>query len=162
MSKKTKYLVLSFAVCIAIAGVVFAKSNYCILGFYDVLAMIDDNASPAITIPETGEEYYNKWQCFSAKNIEIEKAEIDYNGKRGVPLIHARSGLNLLQFNVDPVVKWDSEEVIVKWNELINSRSPVCVFAAFLQKDDDGTSVWYINRIKTRLGYWNIADYFRF
>jgi hypothetical protein len=120
--------------------------------------MIEDNKEPAITIPGTKEEYFNKWQCFDIKNIEIAEAEIDYNGRRIVPYIQVNSGKHSLQFNVDPVINKDTKIIINKWKELIRDQKAVCIFAAYLQTDPDGASVWYINKLKTKAGYWSFAD----
>jgi hypothetical protein len=137
---------------------IFLSTNYSILRIEDIVIMIRDNKSPAITIPHKKEEYFNKWQCFDVKNIEITEAEIYYRGKRLVPYIQVNSKNRSFEFHVDPVINCNKDAVIKKWNELINRQKAICIFAAYLQTDVDGTTVWYIQKLKTKNGYWDISD----
>ena len=157
-TKLALYFAASVVAILLLMFIWFFNSNYSVLGISDVKMMIEDNKSPAITIPATKEQYFNKWQCFDVKTIEISEAEIDYNEKRIVPYIQVNSNKRSLQFNVDPVINWDKKVVINKWKELANNQKSICLFAAYLQTDPDGTSIWYIDRIKTKAGYWDIAN----
>lgn len=159
MNKVIIYFTLIIFVILLITIFLFYNSNYSILNFSDFKIMITDSNKPGITIPTTNEEYYNKWQCFDIKNIEILEAEIDYNGKHIVPYIQVNLEKKHLQFNVDPVVNLDDQKIIInKWKNLIINQKNICIYGAYLQTDPDGTSVWYIDKIKTKLGYWNFAD----
>jgi hypothetical protein len=76
-----------------------------------------------------------------------------------VPYIQVSSNKHSFQFNVDPVVhRGDQDVVLNKWKKLIHNQKGICIFAAYLQTDPDGTSVWYISKIKTKAGYWDFAD----
>jgi hypothetical protein len=137
----------------------FFNSNYSALNISDIKMMIEDNREPAITIPATKEQYFNKWKCFDVKSLEIDEAEIEYNGRQIVPYIQVNSSNHSFQFNVDPVIhRGDHKIIINKWKELIRNQKSVCIFAAYLQTDPDGTSVWYISKIKTEAGYWDFAN----
>ncbi len=137
----------------------FFNSNYSVLNISDLKMMIRDNKDPAITIPSTREQYFNKWQCFSVKHIEIAEAKIELNKAQTVPYIQVSSNNHNFQFNVDPVIHRGDQKIIInKWKELIRNQKSVCIFAAYLQTDPDGTSVWYIGKIKTKAGYWDFAD----
>lgn len=157
--KEILILVILLVFVISLAAFIFSRTNYSILGIKDVLMMIEDNKEPAITIPMTGEKYFNKWRCFDVRSIEILEAEIDHNGKQIVPYIQVDSNKHSFQFNVDPVIHRGDEKVIInKWKELVNDQRSVCIFATYLQTDPDGTSVCYISKIKTKAGYWDFAN----
>ena len=76
-----------------------------------------------------------------------------------VPYIQINSSNHKFQFNVDPAVhRGDQEVILKKWGKLTQNQKGICIFAAYLQTDPDGTSVWYIDKIKTKAGYWDFAD----
>jgi len=157
--KRTLYFATAIIVLFLLILVWFLNSNYSVLNISDIKMMIEDNKSPAITIPTTKEQYFNKWQCFNVKSIEIAEAEIDHNGKQIVPYIQVRLNKRSFQFNVDPVIHRGDQKVILnKWEKLIHNQKDICIFGAYLQRDPDGTSVWYISKIKTKAGYWDFAD----
>ena len=137
---------------------VFLTSNYSIISVHDIAVAMEDNKTPAISIPNTNEKYFNKWQCFNIEKIQISDAEIEYGTRRNVPLIEIKDGEQLIQFNVDPVIHWNKDAVVKKWSELIQNQKSICIFSAYLQTDPDKTSVWYIKMLKTKKGYWDIAD----
>jgi hypothetical protein len=147
---------------IAVTAFIFLSSNYSILRIDDIATMIENNKKPAITIPDRNEEYFNKWQCFDVKNIDITYGEIDIYGKRLVPYIQVNSKKQSLQFNVDPSIHWNKDTVIKNWKELIENIKSICFLAAYLQTDPDSTTVWYIKRLKTKNGYWDISDYSKY
>jgi len=157
-TKFTLYFVTSIATVSLLVAVWFFNSTYSILGVSDVKMMIEDRKYPAITIPKTGEQYFNKWQCFDVKEINVLEGEIDYHGKRTVPYIQVDTNKRSIQFNIDPVINMNEKIIINKWKELISNQKAICIFGAYLQTDPDGTSVWYINKIKTKVGYWYFAD----
>jgi hypothetical protein len=137
---------------------IFLTSSYSILSLHDMAIAMEDTKTPAITIPNTNQKYFNKWQCFNIKKIKITDAEIEYGTKRNVPLIDVKDDEQLFQFNVDPVIRWNKDAVIKKWSDLIQNQKTICIFSAYLQTDPDKTSVWYIKMLKTKKGYWDIAD----
>jgi len=139
--------------------ILFFSSDYSILGINDFKDAIKSYESPAITIPDKGETYYNKWKCFDTKNVEISEAQIDYNGWRPIPHIDAHSNTRSFYFDLDPVIyQWNTNVVLKNWGKLMNKQKHVCFFAAYLQTDPDGTSSWYIRKIKTLAGYWDVFN----
>lgn len=159
---KTKiilYCAAAIALVFLFITIWFFNSNYSILEISDVKMMLEDNKKPAITIPSTREQYFNKWQCFNVKHIEIAEAKIELNKAQIVPYIQINSSNHKFQFNVDPAVhRGDQEVILKKWGKLTQNQKGICIFAAYLQTDPDGTSVWYIDKIKTKAGYWDFAD----
>ncbi len=157
--KKNKKIILiillPIALILSILLLLFYGTNYSVLEVKDLYMMLEDNKTPAITIPETKEEYFNKWQCFSVKDINITEAEVDYRGWRKVPSIDIKTKKRSISFDIDPEKKWDNELVLRKWSNLISKERSVCIFGAFLQKEENGMELWYIQRIKTKRGYWD-------
>ncbi|MFH1224020.1 MAG: hypothetical protein V1647_06745 [Pseudomonadota bacterium] len=136
--------------------ILFLNSDYSILGINDFKDAIMSYESPAITIPDKGESYYNKWKCFDTKNVKIYEAEIDYDGWRPIPHVDAHSNTHSFYFDLDPVIyRWNTNAVLKSWSALMNNQKHVCFFAAYLQTDPDGTQAWYIRKIKTTAGYWD-------
>lgn len=146
--------IISLTIFLLVA-VVFFISNYSILGVQDLLIAVKDNNVPEITILDNNEQHYNKWQCFSVIDVEITEAEVDYNGWHRVPSINIKTKDIVKSFDLDPDVKWNNNKIITEWNNLIKDQKSICIFGAFLQKEKSGNSLWYIQKIKTRKGYWD-------
>jgi len=137
--------------------ILFFSSDYSILGINDFKDAIKSYESPAITIPQTGKAYYDKWKCFNTKNIEILKGEVSFSPDtwRSVPLINAHSNKRSFYFEVPHEREWDSDSVTKYWKHLIGEERSICFFAAYLQTDTDGAFIYFINKIKTKTGYWD-------
>ncbi len=158
MNKIIIVVTISFVGIISSGILFFSMTNYSVLGPKDIFIMIKDNKEPAITIPETKEKYFNNWKCFAINNIEITESEVNYYGWHKVPSINVKTKKGLMSFDIDPDIKWNNELVLKKWKELISSERSICIFGAFLQKENDGSSVWYIQRLKTKRGYWDRSE----
>jgi len=128
-----------------------ANSNYSLLTEDDFAFAREDNLSPAITIPDSGFESFNIWQCFSINEIEFLRSEVDYGSVHSVPTIQAPN----LSFDLDPDLLWDTEKIFSNWNDLIQDANSICIFGAFLQDEPGFGSFWYIEKIKTDNGYWS-------
>ncbi|MEY4065471.1 MAG: hypothetical protein RIR26_1679 [Pseudomonadota bacterium] len=115
----------------------------------------EDNKQVELFRPETGEEYYNRWLCFSAHDSRISDAIIEYNSIRTVPLIELRSGNKTFQFNVDPEITWDVDAVQERWRASVNGQDSICFFSVYSETDHDGTEVRYIRRLKSSAGIWD-------
>ena len=126
---------------------------------------IDARRGSALSAPLDGKtpywESFNRWQCFPADQIETMCLEADYGTVRKVPAIHVSYGSHLYEFSMDPEPEPDCEKILDRWKQLLAGEDAFCTFAAFLQDLDtneteaiDG-SVWIINQLKTRKGYWS-------
>ena len=135
--------------------VLFSTSNYSILRVKDLLTAIKSSRTSKITIIGNNEQYYNRWQCFSVETVEITEAEVNYNGWHKVPSINVKTKNIVKSFDLDPDVRWDNDKIIKKWRDLIKDQKSICIFGVFLQKEEDGSSLWYIQKIKTKKGYWD-------
>jgi hypothetical protein len=133
----------------------FFISDYSVLNIKDLLMTIKDNRTPEITILDNHEQYYNKWRCFSVADVEITEADVDYNGWHKVPSINVKIKNVIKSFDLDPDVTWNNDSIINEWKTLIKDQRSVCIFGAFLQKEENGNSLWYIQKIKTQKGYWD-------
>ena len=150
-----KPLIIISSILFMVLIVIFFISNYSILGVKDLLTAIKGKITPEITSLDNHKQYYNKWQCFSLADIEITEAEVDYNGWHKVPSINVKMKNVIKSFDLDPDVKWNNNKIITEWKNLIKDQRSVCIFGAFLQEEKDSNSLWYIQKIKTRKGYWD-------
>lgn len=130
------------------------KSYDLLLTDADIEFQINDNISPALSIPDIGFKSFNKWQCFDASDVMIDLTEVDYNGIHSVPMIKIKN----MNFDIDPEIKWDIDKVLSDWNNLFNGASSVCIFGAYLQDLNDEETMWYIESIKTDNGYWHRSE----
>jgi hypothetical protein len=142
------------ALCFAGIGLYFHR-HYFTLSLSDFMFAWEDNKHVELSRPETGEEYYNRWLCFSAHDARISDAIIEYNSIRTVPLIEVRSGNKTFQFNVDPEIAWDVDAVQARWRALVNGQDSICFFSVYSETDPDGTEVRYIRRLKSSAGIWD-------
>lgn len=163
MSKKTKTFIVIIILSLTSGMILFLLSNYSILNLGDFVYWYKENMNPAISIPETGEKYYSKWQCFRLTDAKITEVTLDYaTSPRILPIIELNDGSKKLEFDIDPNYNWNKDQVVKKWSDLIQKQEKICIFAAFLQKDPDLTSVWMIIKIKTSIGEWDISENSRY
>ena len=128
--------------------------NYLILDENDFDYARENNLSPALTIPDMGFESYNQWQCFNSKEIELVSSEVDYHGIHSVPTIQYKN----MSFDLDPDILWNTEDVFLEWEGLLQEAKSICIFGAFLQEGPEYGSLWYIEKIKTENGYWSRSE----
>jgi hypothetical protein len=140
--------------CFAVIGLYFYR-HYFTLSWSDFMFAWEDNKHVELSRPETGEEYYNRWLCFSVHDSHISDAIIEYNSIRKVPLIEVRSGNKTFQFNVDPEIAWDVDAVQERWRALVYGQDSICFFSVYSETDPDGTEVRYIRRLKSSAGIWD-------
>lgn len=115
----------------------------------------NDNRSPAITIPESGNSYYNEWTCHLTENIEIELVSVIYNEtEMGSPTIFAKDAKGIIEYALDPEPIEFSNLIINKWTALITGTEEVCFVSAFLQYLPEG-EIRILQRIKTHQGKWD-------
>jgi hypothetical protein len=102
-----------------------------------------------------------RWQCFPTSGVEFQCAEAQYEGLRRVPLFHVEYASHLYEFSMETDPAPDCDKVLNDWKKLFKGEDAFCVYAAYLQKlefqpkDGIDGSVWMINRLKTRKGYWS-------
>lgn len=160
MSKKIKIISLITISFFIMLMIIFSLSSYSILTLEDFLYWRNGKQTQAISIPETGEKYYNEWKCFKLKNVKVSEVTLDYSSSpRILPILEVKDGKSIFEFDIDPTYNWNKDAVINKWTSLINNQEKICIFSAYLQKDPDLTSVWMISKIKTKNGYWNISEH---
>lgn len=160
MSKKIKISMLAITSIFSLLVILFYQSSYSILAYEDILYRMEEKKHPAISIPSTGQKYFNEWKCFREENIKILEVTLDYTtAPRVLPALEAKVTGKALEFDIDPSYKWNKGVVIKKWNELTNKAEKICILAAYLQTDPDQTSVWMITKIKTNKGSWDISDH---
>ena len=123
----------------------------------DLEDSIEDNQRPAISIPETGEKYFNEWHCLDASEITITTIEIDYNGVKQSPTLYAYYKGKNVEYATDPDINWNVEVMMDHWRNIIKNSEEVCIFSAYLQETPEG-DLRYIERIKTEVGIWERND----
>ncbi len=152
---KRLLIITSSIFFITLSASFFFVSDYSVLSIKDIFMMIKDNRTPELTTLDDNKEHFNRWQCFRTKDIEISEADVNYNGWHKVPSINVKTQKVFKSFDLDPDIKLDTEAIINKWKLLIEKQRSICIFGVFLQKEADGSSLWYINMIKTKKGYWD-------
>lgn len=152
-----KTIISLILISFSLTSFISPDSNYFLLDESDFQFMRLDNKEPALSIPEENFKSYNQWQCFETQDVEVLLVDIDYNKWHQVPSI----AVGTMAFDIDPDINWDKDKVLDHWNNLIQGSKSICIFAAFLQNNDNN-SLWYIQKIKTQNGYWDRAEYGQF
>lgn len=115
----------------------------------------EDNARPAITIPGSGESFYNEWTCHVTEDLAIEVVQVVYNNKEmGSPTIFAEDGQKIIEYALDPEPMEFSNIIESRWKELITGTEEVCFVSAFLQ-NSPGSELRIVQRIKTQQDIWD-------
>lgn len=115
----------------------------------------NDNTTPAITLPESGESYYNEWTCHLTENLEIEIVPVIYDEREmGSPTIIAKDSQRIIEYALDPEPMAFSNKILKKWTVLIQGTEEVCFVSAFLQSTPEG-ELRIVQRIKTHQGVWD-------
>jgi hypothetical protein len=123
----------------------------------DLEYTIEDNQRPAISIPETGEKYFNEWHCMNSREITITTVEIEYDGTKESPTLYANYNGKNIEYATDPDINWNVVFMMEHWRNIIKNSDEVCLFSAYLQETPDG-DLRYIERIKTEVGIWDRND----
>jgi hypothetical protein len=123
----------------------------------DLEYTMEDNQAPAISIPETGEKYFNEWHCMDANEITITTVEIDYDGIKDSPTLYANYNGKDVEYATDPDINWNVDLMMNHWHHIIKNSKEVCIFSAYLQETPEG-DLRYIERIKTERGVWDRND----
>jgi hypothetical protein len=103
-------------------------------------------------------ESYNQWLCFARDQINIIFVEVDYGGLKGVPTFVAHELNHRYEVSLSPELKFDPEQVVAEWNQLLKESSSICLYAAYLQLIDVHESLWTLSMLKTENGYWSERD----
>lgn len=115
----------------------------------------EDNKHPAITFPNSNEEYYNEWQCHSVEDLELEMVPVTYQGKKmGSPTIFTKNDKGIVEYALDPEPLKFSEIIMNKWKLLIDDVEEVCLVSSYLQDTPEG-ELRILQRIKTSKGIWD-------
>lgn len=134
----------------------FAYMN--LLSEEDWLYLEKDNEHPAITLSDSGEEYYNEWNCHLGEELELEIVPVTYEGKRmGSPTISVEINNRTIEYALDPEPLKFSKIIIDKWKLLIDRAHEACFVSSFLQNTPDG-ELRIIQRIKSHKGIWDWYD----
>ena len=155
--KNVLILIFLIVTTSSFAWVSLDRDHASILTEADWQYMEEDNQKPAITIPETGEEYYNKWHCFSSSDIELLFVEIYYDKEKLSPTITTSNDGKYIEFAIDPDRDWDENKVMEYWKSLQRESPSICIFAVYLQETPNG-ELHYIERIKTLHATWDRND----
>jgi len=127
----------------------------------DWLDLEEDNLRPVITITGTNEEYYNEWDCYDSRELEVVSVEVTYRGEENYrsPTVYAYKNGKLIEFSLDPVPLANSKKVIKTWKNLIHDSISTCMKSAFLQNTSE-SELRIVDRIKTQNGVWDFyKDY---
>ncbi|MCM0605099.1 MAG: hypothetical protein KA715_03340 [Xanthomonadaceae bacterium] len=110
-------------------------------------------------------ESYDQWQCFSLNQITFECATYDRDTL--VPSIKAKNDKGIIFFDVHVEDELHCEDTLIQWRDLVHGGSKICLLAAYMPDVDMGVdeatkkpnSLWYIDQIKSRNGYWKLKDF---
>lgn len=117
--------------------------------------MEKDNERPAITFPDSKEEYYNEWHCHSVEGLQFEIVPVTYRRKKmGSPTISAKINREIVEYALDPEPFKFSEIIMDKWRLLIDGVDEVCFVSSYLQDTPEG-ELRILQRIKTSNGIWD-------
>lgn len=150
-------IALTFIIATTAACLACIPDRNFLLTDEDLEYTIEDNQRPAISIPETGERYFNEWRCMNARKITITTVENDYNGIKESPTLYAYYNGKNVEYATDPDINWNVEFMMDHWHNIIKSSEEVCIFSAYLQETPEG-DLRYIERIKTEVGIWDRYD----
>lgn len=135
--------------------------NYSLLSEDDFIFAEEDNATPAISIPASKNQWlhsFNQWQCFPAHKAKVEVVNVDYNGWHEVPSIKVIiDDTSILSFDLDPDEDWEVEDISADWQNTLNNSARFCIFAAFMQSHGN-EHMYYIEQIKFENSYWSRSE----
>ena len=121
----------------------------------DWLYLEKDNERPAITFPDSNEEYYNEWHCHSVEDLELDIVPVTYDGKKmGSPSIIAKNDKGIVEYALDPEPLKFSQIIMDKWRFLFDGVDEACLVSSYLQDTPDG-ELRILQRIKTSKGLWD-------
>lgn len=137
------------------------QRDYELLNETDYQLALQDNISPAISIPNEDGTWlysYNKWMCFPAEYLDINKSKVNYNGWKELPSINTNySEKKTLVFELDHDEDWDTNSIVLKWIEELTNSQSVCIFGAFLESYDN-EYIYFIEKIKFENSYWDRSE----
>jgi hypothetical protein len=118
---------------------------------------------PALSSPINSNapwESYNEWRCFPTQDIETKCTDIqtDPGVSQKIPTIVAELGEERFEYDLDPSKRWNCDSALEEWAQIISDSDQICIFGAFLQPLEAGTSLWVLDRFKSRRGYWLETD----
>lgn len=137
------------------------KESHGILNINDYKMAEEDNLSPAIRIPSidgTSIQSFNEWRCFPAKLVTLNTTHINYDGWKDLPRIEIELDYeNVLNYELDPDVNWNSEDIIYNWRKGIDYSQTICIFGAYLQSHEN-EHIFYIEKIKFEINEWSRSE----
>jgi hypothetical protein len=151
-----------FTACVSVSA--FAYSQ--LLNQEDIEFQDSDNSQGVALGSALESEWswgsYNQWRCFNVANLSFDCADYDYGTL--VPSLRVEIERETLHFDLHVEDKLECNQTLRRWRALIKGGEEVCILAAHMPVVDMGLdgnkpqSLWYINRIKGRGGYWSLVD----
>jgi hypothetical protein len=107
-------------------------------------------------------ESFNEWRCFFTGQVGFGFSQAEWNPETrpGVyeksPTISASNGDGDLEFDYEDIhfTGENADAVMGVWKELVAGERAICIYATYLQKIDEMTSLWILSGIETSKGYW--------
>ena len=161
MIKKNIYIL-----CITFMTFSLQSSEFStILSENDLQRLEDLNSTGPIHMSAPDElekfEAFMEWKCFGIEAIKIKCSKYSYErgAIRHVPNIHASlTGLDFY-FGSIPEQNYSCEEVLPKWESLLNGADQICFMSAALDGNNPNIIFYDIYSIKTNTGVWE-SNYF--
>lgn len=126
-----------------------------------VLELQDRKGPPALssTLNQVNKwESYNQWMCVPSDWVSVVQFKIEYDGiAKNMPQVEFWVGNHLFEITLSADTNYDNQAIYKRWQNMIESHSEVCVYAAFLQNlkvENAEGSLWIISRFKSANDYW--------
>lgn len=150
-------LIILLGICFTLSGEAQLEDN--ILSQQDIdMQMEGYSWGPALSSsPEDPNawEAYNEWRCFATEEIHLSCSIYDVSTEVAGMQIYSE-GMNYF-YDLPVESNLNCYETLLTWRDLIGKSLQVCIFAAQLPGAiAESGSLWYIQKIKTEYGYWNL------
>lgn len=106
-------------------------------------------------------EAFMEWKCFNIDTVKLKCSKYSYqNGTtKFVPNIYVSLNGIAIYFGSIPEQNYSCEEVLPKWEMLLNGADQICLMSAALEGDRLNVFFYDIYSIKTNTGSWE-SKYF--